>query len=1093
MSSKLPLVIVVLVALGLLFSPAYAANDGGGQSVSSQVANATSLAPLRMAESGQGVPNRYIVVLKSDRLFSASAINAKATQAAKELGATVHFVYGAALSGFAATLSDTAVASLRADADVAFIEQDQIYRTVETQTNATWGLDRIDQRSLPLNTQYTYATTGLNVHAYIIDTGIRSSHIEFSGRVGAGYDAIDGGAPDDCNGHGTHVSGTIGGTTYGVAKQVTLHGVRVLDCTGSGYNTGVIAGIDWVTANHTKPAVANMSLGGGASASLDTALANSVAAGVVHVVAAGNENTDACLSSPAREPQAITVGATSNTDARASFSNYGSCLDIFAPGVSITSAWYTSDSATASASGTSMASPHTAGVVALFLQGMPSASPADVVSSMIAAATTNVVSSPGTGSPNRLLYNVLGTPPTPTPTWTGTPPTPTPTFTPTATPVPPTNDDFAQAVAMSSLPFSQSMETGAATIAGDDPLLCTGSTGGATVWYRLVAPAAGELTVHTSGSSYDTVLAVFSGARGALTQLACNDDYANLQSQVTLNVAAGTTYFVEVADYYTINSTTSKAGADANSAPVNAWRGGGLSISASFVAAATATPTPTPTRTPTPAPTATFTHTPVPPTVTPTHTPAPTHTPTSTATAMPTATPTSIANVVLAIAPATTTADLGQTFAVEIHVRTTQLVDGAAAHINFDPAKMQVVSVASGSGLPTVLQNQIDNQQGQIDFVAGALSEPFPSSDFVLATVVFTATEMTTGTHITFVTANPRQSAVTYDGNAILKRVENGTVIVRQGILVGRAIPPGRPAAPDISWRIPVTITQQRLPDGASVETAATLDDSGYFTLTGLSGAYQIGVRGHNTLRTTAVVSLTGDVTTVDFGLLRGGDSNGDNAISLVDFSLLVAVFGKCAGDTGYDSRVDFNGDGCTTLLDFSILRSNFGVSGNVAPRFATQQPGIEQKAQMTLGLPALPVQINDHFIARVWVNAGSLALDGAAAYVEFDPAIVQVVEIKSGSLLPITLQKNFDNPAGRISFAAGEMSAVQAGDFELATIEFVAVASGQSQLAFQHDQPTQSALTFNGDTLPVATADGSITVGGQQIISLYLPSISSR
>ncbi len=1081
MSSKFALVIGAFVALSLLFSPAYAKNNSSGAFAAGPLANAPSQlhtaanpAPLMMAESGAGVPNRYIVVLRSDRVFSASAVNAKAAQAEKQLGATVHFVYSAALNGYAATLSEAALQFLRADADVAFIEQDQVYRVVDTQNNPTWGLDRIDQRNLPLDAQYTYAMTGLNVHAYIIDTGIRSSHVEFSGRVGAGYDVIDGGAPDDCNGHGTHVAGTIGGTTYGIAKQVTLHGVRVLDCGGSGYTTGVVAGIDWVTANHIKPAVANMSLGGGASASLDTALANSVAAGVVHVVAAGNENADACLGSPAREPQAITVGAVSNSDQRASFSNYGTCLDIFAPGVDILSAWYTSDSATGTASGTSMASPHAAGVVALFLQGAPTASPSDVVNSMINAATANLVGNPGTGSPNRLLYATLGAPPTATPTVTGTPPTATPTFTPTSTPVPPANDDFAQAIAVTPLPFSQSMDTSAATLAADDPTLCTNGTGGATVWYRLLAPSAGTLTISTAGSSYDTVLAVFSGARGALTQLACNDDYNYyLQSQVTFAVTAGATYFIEVADYYVGNSSAVKPAADGNGAPIGARHGGTLSLTAVFVAAATPTATATPTRTA------------LPPTATPT--------PTALSTAMPTPTALATVSAVLALAPALATAELGQTVTIEIRIRSAQLVDGVAAHVDFNPAILQVASIVPGSALPTVLQNQVDNLQGRLDFVAGALSAPFPTSDFVLATVVFTATELTSGTPITFATANPRQSVVTYNGNVILKHVENGTVIVRQGILVGRVTPPGRPAAPDISWRIPVTITKQRLPDGATVEIGATLDASGYFTLSGLSGAYQIGVRGHNTLRATMAVTLTGDVKTVDFGLLRGGDGNGDNAVTLVDFSLLVATFGICSGNTGYNGRIDFNGDDCITLLDFSILRRNFGISGDSAPRSVAQQPTAAQKVHMSIGLPATPSQINDRFTAHLWVDAGSLAMDGAAAYLNFDPAIVQVVEIRAGSVLPITLQKGFDNQMGRIEFAAGELSALQPGNFELAAIEFVAVGSGQSQLAFQHNLPAQSTITYNGESLPVVTVDGSLIVGGGMTISLYLPTITSR
>ena len=365
---------------------------------------ATPPQPAAQRFSSAPIPGRYIVVFH-DRVAEPAA---EAAAVARSEGGQLHFTYTRALKGFAASLPDAAVARLRSNPAVAFVEQDQtVSLQLQQEAQATWGLDRIDQVDLPLDTLYSYGATGLNVTAFIIDTGIRADHVEFTGRVLAGYTAIgDGRGTSDCNGHGTHVSGTVGGTAWGVAKQVALVPVRVLDCRGSGSFSGVIAGVDWVAANPRRPAVANMSLGGGLSSSVNAAVAGAVASGVTMVVAAGNSNADACLSSPASEPSALTVGATTSTDTRASYSNYGYCLDLFAPGSSITSAWYTSSTATNTISGTSMASPHVAGAAALVLQSNPDASPAAVGSFLTGHATKNHVSSPGTGSPNLLLFSL---------------------------------------------------------------------------------------------------------------------------------------------------------------------------------------------------------------------------------------------------------------------------------------------------------------------------------------------------------------------------------------------------------------------------------------------------------------------------------------------------------------------------------------------------------------------------------------------------------------------------------------------------------------------------------------------------------------
>ncbi len=326
-------------------------------------------------------------------------------------GGTVTQVYSHALNGFAATLTDSLLAVLRGDARVRAVELDRTVRTSDTQTpTASWGEDRVDQRDLPLDNSYTFTRTGAGVDVYVVDTGILTTHPDFGGRATSGTDEIDGDTDaTDCNGHGTHVSGTIGGTTYGLAKQAHLIGVRVLDCQGSGATSAVVAGLDWVVAHHQagRPAVANMSLGGSASTALDAAVQRVVADGVTMAVAAGNENTDSCTRSPARVPAALTVAASDRTDARASFSNRGTCVDLFAPGVDITSAWLAGGTSTIS--GTSMATPHVAGAAALYLQDHPAAAPSAVGEAILGAATRNKV----TGTARTCVLLILCSPATP--------------------------------------------------------------------------------------------------------------------------------------------------------------------------------------------------------------------------------------------------------------------------------------------------------------------------------------------------------------------------------------------------------------------------------------------------------------------------------------------------------------------------------------------------------------------------------------------------------------------------------------------------------------------------------------------------------
>ena len=367
--------------------------------------------PAAPAREYGAAANDYVVVLRDSvtrPMMIARSQNVRVS--------AISHVYRHALKGYAATLSGPMVASLRADPRVESVTLDGTVSIAETQTGATWGIDRIDQPGLPLSTTYDYVSTGLGVTAYVIDTGINIAHTDFGGRAVNGWDFIGKDqTAEDCNGHGTHVAGTIGGTTYGVAKQVTLVAVRVLDCNGSGSFSGVIAGIDWVTGVHAAgaPAVANMSLGGGAYKPVDTAVANSIADGVVYAVAAGNSNADACRYSPARTPAAITVAATTMTDARATYSNYGRCVDINAPGSSITSAWSTSVTATNTISGTSMATPHVAGAAARYLQQFPSSTPTEVRDALYVGASRDVVTGiskrPYNSTPNRLLYLAPGT------------------------------------------------------------------------------------------------------------------------------------------------------------------------------------------------------------------------------------------------------------------------------------------------------------------------------------------------------------------------------------------------------------------------------------------------------------------------------------------------------------------------------------------------------------------------------------------------------------------------------------------------------------------------------------------------------------
>lgn len=385
-------------------------------------AGQTHAAELLSVDTNRAIEGKYIVVFKTPSVLniqSSDAIadfaNTQSASLSNLYNVDIAQEFGGVLNGVVVNASAQKIQQMLTNPNIEYIEQDQLMsvnplaQTNANQPNAIWGLDRIDQQSLPLDSNYYYDFDGSGVTAYVIDTGVRISHNEFGNRASHGYDFIDNDADaTDCNGHGTHVAGTIGGSAYGVAKNVNIVGVRVLGCNGSGSNSGVIAGINWVKNNASGPSVANMSLGGGASQATDDAVNNAVAAGVSFIVAAGNDNRNACNYSPARAANAITVGSTTSNDSRSSFSNYGNCLDIYAPGSSIKSAWYNSNTATNTISGTSMAAPHVAGAVALFLDETPSLSPSQIDTKLSQRSTKNTVSDAKSGSPNELLYTLDG-------------------------------------------------------------------------------------------------------------------------------------------------------------------------------------------------------------------------------------------------------------------------------------------------------------------------------------------------------------------------------------------------------------------------------------------------------------------------------------------------------------------------------------------------------------------------------------------------------------------------------------------------------------------------------------------------------------
>ncbi|EHC04678.1 Peptidase S8 and S53 subtilisin kexin sedolisin [Shewanella baltica OS625] len=443
----------------------------------------------------KAIKDTYIVVFNTPSVLNLSNNNTIAEFAVKQTESLVNQYdvrvmknFGNVLNGVLINASAQQVKALLKDPNVKYVEQDQVMSVTPMmeanadQPSPTWGIDRIDQRNLPLDNNYHTDYDGSGVTAFVIDTGVLNTHNEFGGRASSGYDFIDNDYDaTDCNGHGTHVAGTIGGSTYGVAKNVNVVGVRVLNCSGSGSNSGVIAGINWVKNNASGPAVANMSLGGGASQATDDAVNAAVAAGITFVVAAGNDNSNACNYSPARAADAITVGSTTSNDSRSSFSNYGTCLDIYAPGSSITSSWYTSNSATNTISGTSMASPHVAGVAALYLDENPNLSPAQVTNLLKTRATADKVTDAKTGSPNKLLFSLA-------------------------------NDDGGCG---NDCPVDETQ------LQNNVGIAISGATGSATYYYIDVPANAASLGINLAGGSGDADIYVSQGQKPTTTSYQC--------------------------------------------------------------------------------------------------------------------------------------------------------------------------------------------------------------------------------------------------------------------------------------------------------------------------------------------------------------------------------------------------------------------------------------------------------------------------------------------------------------------------------------------------------------------------------------------
>ncbi|WP_299002192.1 S8 family peptidase [uncultured Shewanella sp.] len=492
-------------------------------------------AQLIKVDQQNAIKDNYIIVFNTpsvlnlnDELSITSFVNQQSITIENNYDVKVIKNFGNTINGVLVKANAEQIAAMQSNPDIKYIEQDQILsidpivNTLGDQSNPTWGIDRVDQRDLGLSNSYHYDYDGTGVTAYVIDTGVLNTHNEFGNRASSGYDFVDNdNDATDCNGHGTHVAGTIGGSTYGVAKNVDIVGVRVLSCSGSGTTSGVVSGIDWVKNNASGPSVANMSLGGGASTTLDNAVNEAVAAGISFVVAAGNDDSDACNYSPARAADAITVGSTTSSDARSSFSNYGSCLDIYAPGSSIKSAWYSSNSATNTISGTSMAAPHVAGVVALYLDEDPSLSTSAMTNLLSSRSSKNKISDAISSSPNELVYSLSG----------GDTPDPDPD----PDPNPGCGTDCIEETNLSGSWLS-------------------------TAYYQIDVPANSQLTVEISGGSGDADLYVRAGSNPTTSRYDCRPYVSGNNESCEFNVTSATTYYIMIRGYRSYSGLSLTAG-----------------------------------------------------------------------------------------------------------------------------------------------------------------------------------------------------------------------------------------------------------------------------------------------------------------------------------------------------------------------------------------------------------------------------------------------------------------------------------------------------------------------------------------------------